>query len=292
MKNSLLALLIFAPFAPLVAQGQVLDRVVAVVGEEAVLQSDVAKLQNDIATSPALAGIYRVDPRKVGPKELLDLLLEEKIIKQSLKEMDLAVSDSEVENQITNIARQNSISRKQLEESLRQEGVPFDSYKANIRTQLERRNIFERELRRGGGVSEAEVRTLYQARAGRELRLTNLSGPKTALENIAKAHIVPTDAVKTKGVHSDELGWVGSDGLHEKIAAKAASAKIGDYLGPVDIGGHAQLFYVEGVRTGSEEDFQKAKPELMAQAQSQDFERRFKFWVERRKKELNILVHL
>jgi len=272
------------------SHGEVIDRVVAVVGEEAVLSSDIEKLRKDVASSPALANIYRIDPKQNSPKELLDFLLEEKIIKQSLKDLDLSVADSEVENQIGSIARQNNLSRKQLEDSLRQEGIPFEAYRANIRTQLERRNIFEHELRRGGGVSETEVRALYQTRADRELKLLALSGPKTDLEKISRSKAKPE--ADLKGIRSEDLGWVGAGGLHEKISKKALSASAGEYLGPIDINGRAQLFFVETVRTGSEEEFQKVKPELMAQAQAQDFERRFKFWVERRKKELNILVHI
>lgn len=272
------------------AHAEILDRVVAVVGEEAVLQSDLEKLRKDLDASPALAGIYRVDPKKASAKDLLDLLLEEKIIKQSLKELDVAVADSEVENQIASIARQNNLSRKQLEDSLRREGIPFEAYKTNIRTQLERRNIFERELRRGGGVAETEIRSVYQERAARELKLVVYTGPKAALEKMAKGKGKP--AALPSGVRSDELDWIGSDGLNEKIAKKAANAASGDFLGPVQIGGRQQLFLVENVRKGSEDEFQKMKPELMAQAQAQDFERRFKFWVERRKKELNILVNM
>jgi len=62
-------------------------------------------------------------------------------------------------------------------------------------------------------------------------------------------------------------------------------------VGPISTGRMLQLLLFEAERRGSEEGFQKAKGELAQVVQAQDFDRRFESWLERRKKELHIVVN-
>src|SRR5690348_17289196 len=110
-------------------------------------------LKREIERTPALAAAYRLETKSPSFEILLDRMIEDRIIKQTVKELDIGVSDAEADNQIATIAKQNGINRAQLEESLRREGVPFEVYRKNIKSQLERRNLFDRELRKGGGIS-------------------------------------------------------------------------------------------------------------------------------------------
>jgi len=99
------------------SHAELLDRVVAVVGDEPILQSDVLKLKKDVAATPALAGAYRLSPGETNFDKILDRMIEDKIIKQSVKELDIGVSDAEVENQISTIAKQNKLTLNQLGKS-------------------------------------------------------------------------------------------------------------------------------------------------------------------------------
>jgi len=65
----------------------------------------------------------------------------------------------------------------------------------------------------------------------------------------------------------------------------------GSALGPVKVGSSLQVLYYLDVRDGSEEGFQKAKPQLSAIVQAQDFDRRLGFWLEGKKKDLQIIIN-
>ncbi len=270
------------------------DRVVAVVGDEPILRSEIVHLVSQIKGSRALAGIYRVDPKTVTDDIVLKWMLEEKIVHAAVKDMEMPVSDTEVDTQIASIAKQNEMTLEQLSGSLRREGVPFEVYKRNIRAQLERRNIFDKELRRGGGISESEIRRIYEKKAKPELNLVFVEGASPAELQKAKTKIT-SSKMSLKEISSqfstDEFGWVNIESLDAKVAKALEASKAGDLVGPINVAGRVRLVYVDGRRVGSEEDFMKMKASLSQEAQADDYEKRFVSWLERKKTELHIVMN-
>lgn len=270
------------------------DRVVAVVGDEPILQSDLDRLKGQIKSSAALASIYKVPQNQVSDTAVLKWMLEEKIVHAAVRDMDMPVADSEVDGQIASIAKQNNMTLEQLSGSLKHEGVPFDVYKRNIRAQLERRNVFDKELRRGGGVSEADIRRIYEQKAKPELNLFFIQGDSAKALQKTKADIAKTN-MSLKNIQAqydvEEFGWTSPDTLDEKVAKAVSSAQAGQVVGPVSLGGKPLLVFVAGRRVGSEDEFQKAKNSLSQEAQAEDYEKRFVSWLERKKAEMHIVMN-
>lgn len=294
MSKKLAPSLILSLLFAFSGRAAVTDRVVAVVGDEPILASDIRRFKELVSKSQALAGIWRVNPKGLTDEMILKRMIEEKIVAGSVKELEVPVAETEVDTQIATIAKNNNLTIQQLQDSLRREGVPFDIYRQNIRNQLERRNIFDRELRRGGGVAENELRAIYERRTKPEVRLALLSTRNAKQLGEAKAEILAkkmTYAATQEKWHVDELDWLSPDSLDESVAKLVDSAKPGDWVGPVKIQGKSQLVFLRERRKGSEEDFQKMKSELSQEAQMNDYERRFASWIERRKTEMQIVVN-
>lgn len=271
-----------------------MDRVVAVVGDQPILESEIQKLKEQVKTSSVLAGIYRVDPKNVSDKSVLNWMLEEKIVHAAVKDLDVTVSDTEVDTQIASIAKQNNLTIDQLQSSLKREGVPFDVYKRNIRAQLERRNIFDRELRRGGGTSESDLRQVYEKKARPELEVLVIGA-----DNAKELQKIKTEIATAKPLSkdveakysTDSLGWVSPDSLDTKVAKALMHSQVGDVVGPLPVGGKSRLLFVAGRRVGSEEEFQKIKGSLAQESQASDYEQRFAAWLERKKTEMHIVMN-
>ncbi|MEO5668724.1 MAG: hypothetical protein ABIR96_11750, partial [Bdellovibrionota bacterium] len=222
-----------------------------------------------------------------------EMMIEEKILAAVTDEMKAGVADADVQKQIDSIARQNSISRKQLETSLAKEGIPFEAYANNIRMQLQKRTIFERELRAVGGVGDTELRNLYQKRASREFALVLLEAPKTQQVGIQKSFAAgkaPWQDLSKKYPTTD-LGWVAPSSLKAPLAKAVLASKGGQLIGPYKVGKVAALIYVAGERVGSDEEFDKMKEQLSGELQAQNFGTRFQSWIEAKKKEMNIVVN-
>src|SRR5690606_28641402 len=107
LKVSMAAFFISAPG---VAGAKVIDRVVAVVGDQPLLLSDLEQAKLEIKKTPALAAAYRLESEQIDDAILLERMIEDKVIQQLVKEQGLEASDADVEKQISNIARQNGIS--------------------------------------------------------------------------------------------------------------------------------------------------------------------------------------
>jgi peptidyl-prolyl cis-trans isomerase SurA len=267
-----------------------IDRIVAVVSDQPLLESEVQARLEEIKKSPSLASVYGLDPSTVRRDDVYRQMLEEKIIEVSIAELKLNVSDAEVESQIGKIAAQNRVDRKALDASLRREGISLETYRKNIRSQMERRNLFDRELRGAGGVSEVELRALYEKSAPVEFDVSLVNdGPKSSasvISEIRKSGRLKDFASENSGI---ELGWINPESLTPSIQNVLKKAEAGDILGPVSAGGKKQWVLVHGKRRGSQEGFIKERDRLAAELQGQDFERRLSAWLERRKKELQIV---
>src|SRR5262249_46160046 len=100
--------------------------------------------------------------------KVLQLLIEEKIINQQVKKLELTASDQEIDGQIKSILKRNGITDAQLAERLKMLGTTMTEYRDGIRRQLERRNLVEREIRPSLETSDEQLRHYYLSHSGPE----------------------------------------------------------------------------------------------------------------------------
>ena len=288
-----LRIFFFSLFIATSANATTLDRVMAVVGTEPILQSDVEGRLALIKKSPVYSNILGLNPKDIDADAVLNMMIEEKILASVTEEMKAPVSDTDVQKQVDSIARQNNITRKQLEASLRNEGIPFDAYANNIRMQLQKRAVFERELRAAGSIGETELKSLYMQKASREFELILLEVPKAKQASVVKSFKDGSEKWDTlsKKYSTTELGWVSTANLKASLAKAVASSKTGQLIGPHQVGKVSALVYVSSERVGSDEEFEKVKEQLSGELQAQSYQERFQAWLEAKKKEMHIVVN-
>ena len=137
-------LLVIASSLTLVAQPQVIDRVVALVGKECLLLSDL-NLQLEL-----YAGNNQLDANTPGMREkMLDVMINDKLIlARALEDTTISVSDEEVNGQLeTKIAErvQQFGSEKKLEEYY---GGPISKMKREFREEM-RNQLYTGKLQQG-----------------------------------------------------------------------------------------------------------------------------------------------
>jgi len=289
-KNTLLAFFLLASFS---AVAEVLDRVLAVVGPDPILLSDLRARKQALVSSKVLASIYGIDPSKLTDQALLERMIEEKIVENATRELDIKVSDADVSKKVDTIAKSNNLNRRQLEESLRKEGIPVAAYQDNIRLQLQRRNVFEREIRKAGGVGDAELREAYRKRARREFDLVLVDIPAAEQTKVVSAFsrgLLPEEKLLAD-YPANDLGWTDTDSLRPELKSAVLKSGAGKLVGPVNVGGRRSFVFVRRERQGSEEEFQQIKGQLQAEAQSDDYEKRFQLWLDRKKRDMHIVVN-
>ena len=157
------------------AAKRVLDKSVVTVNEDVILQSDIDKFQKKIQ-SKSYQQLFGVMDESVAkdPKKVLQLLIEEKIINQQVKRLELTASDEEIEGQIRAVLKRNGITEAQLGDRLKQLGSNMVEYRDGIKRQIERKNLVEREIKPTleSSASDEELRHYYvQNMAGKDTEL-------------------------------------------------------------------------------------------------------------------------
>lgn len=141
--------------------GEPIDRIVAVVDEDVVLQSeldrDVARITAQYATSP-----QQLPPRDVLDRQVLDRLINQKIQIARADSTGVKVSDAEVDQALAGIAQQNKMEVAQLRGALQSQGLDFDQFRKGVREQLIVQRLRQRVAQSRAQVSDAEIDSMVK----------------------------------------------------------------------------------------------------------------------------------
>jgi peptidyl-prolyl cis-trans isomerase SurA len=145
------------------AAAQTVDYIVAVVNTELVtsseLQQRLARVRDDAARSHTA-----LPPPAVLRKQVLDTLIDERVLVTAARETGTRIDDAELDRAVTNVATQNQMTLPQLRERLRKEGIPYNKFRDNIRDQLIVERVREREVVSLIKISDAEIDAVIEKR--------------------------------------------------------------------------------------------------------------------------------
>jgi peptidyl-prolyl cis-trans isomerase SurA len=132
------------------------DRVVAIVNDEALTQYDIAEQTRTVLAQMKATKVTPPAP-DVLEKQLLDRLITERVLMQYAKESGIRVDDTQVERTISRIAQDNKMSSDEFKKAVEREGIPFAKYREDIRNEMVIQRLREREVEGRVAVSDAEV---------------------------------------------------------------------------------------------------------------------------------------
>jgi len=158
-----LAAAILAGFIAGPARAEIIDGVAAIVNDDVITISEV-----DEAGAP----IYREIQRKYGDdaqaeiaqarREVLDQLIDQKLMEQVIVKFEITASDSEVDLAINDVKKQNGITQEGLERALSKEGISYDEYREQVRSQIERTKLVSRQVRNRTSTSDDQAKKYFQ----------------------------------------------------------------------------------------------------------------------------------
>jgi peptidyl-prolyl cis-trans isomerase SurA len=153
----------FVLCAPTPSSEAVVDRVVAVVNQEIITLSELEKwinpLKEEIVVEDRLEKRERVQALR---REVLEKLIEEKLIDQEVKKLAIKVSSKEIEATLDDVKRRNNATQEQLEKALSTEGLTLESFKKQIEKSLQRRKLIGSAVKVEITAGENELREFYQ----------------------------------------------------------------------------------------------------------------------------------
>ena len=144
-----------------------LDRVVAVVNDEAITQYEVAEQRRGVLLQMREAKMTPPAP-DVLDRQVLERLITERALLQFAKETGVRVDDTAVERTVQRIAQENKLSPDEFRKVLERENVPYARYREDIRREITLQRLREREVEARVGASDAEVDQFLATSAARE----------------------------------------------------------------------------------------------------------------------------
>lgn len=140
---------------------QPLDRIVAVVDEDVVLQSELDSQVNAVTTQ------YASNPSQLPPRDVLERQLLSRLIVQKLQIARAAtsgvkVSDADIDQAMTQIARQNKMDVSQLRGAIESQGIDFNRFREDVAEQVVVQRLRQRIAQSRVQVSDAEIDSLVR----------------------------------------------------------------------------------------------------------------------------------
>jgi peptidyl-prolyl cis-trans isomerase SurA len=138
------------------SRGDLLDRVVAVVNDGVVLQSELDSEVRAVSERLRAQGVQLPEAR-VLRDQVLDRLVLEAIQEQRAERAGISVSDEQVNAAMQDIAKRNNVPFDQLPAKLTAEGIVYADYRGNLRKEIQRQILRARDVVQRINISPREL---------------------------------------------------------------------------------------------------------------------------------------
>lgn len=155
------ALLSLSAQADISETGTLLDRVVAVVNDGVVLQSEFDEQLRTIRRSLNAQGVP-MPPESILRQQVLESLVLKRIQLQRAERLGLSVSDEELNRTLASIAQRNGIPLSQLPAALAVQGIDYARYREEARNEMVLEQLRMRDVASRVTVSRGEVEQVLQ----------------------------------------------------------------------------------------------------------------------------------
>ena len=305
------------------AAAKVVERIVAVVGNEIVLLSEL-----EDRVRPMMRQLNQIKDKTMRAqrldevrRQMLDMMIDEKLIALQGTRLKLNVEDKDLERAVADVMSKNNLTRKELEEALAQEGKTITGYKQQIlKPQLMRLRVLNVAVRSRVSVSQDEIKALYQQNLrklgvetkvrARHIFVTVPEGADAAETAKRKARAVELlRRVKAKGADfaaiaketSDDpvtkedggdLRYFGRGTLPSNIEEVVFALKKGEIRGPLRTERGFHIVKLEDRKESSARSLDEVKGQLRQTLYGQKMENATKSWLGELRKKTHIDLRL
>ncbi|HEV8432123.1 MAG TPA: peptidyl-prolyl cis-trans isomerase [Thermoanaerobaculia bacterium] len=317
MKKTLLALSI-ALVATAATAAQVVEAIVIRVGDRIVTRTQYEKrlregLNEIDQTVPAAQQAAKKAEYRKG---LTEDIISELLVKDRADRLGLTVTDPEIKEAVARLKEQYGIrTDQQFDESLKQSGMTRADMEARLRDTILTNKVFSKELRGREDMTDKELRERYDrekehyrlperahlraiivtrpddpaAAAKAEQRVNQIAQDARVAPDFAKyAASVPENAMKEKG---GDMGEVARGELLPDLDKAVFNAQSGDIIGPIATKSGWHILKVEQRLPSEIPAFESVKDKLRKDVTDETFQRDYKVYIERLRKDAYIEIH-
>lgn len=299
-KLIFVVIILFLVFTAVNGRSEIYDRIVAIVGEEPILLSQLKK-ELRVGSNESLLKISREKQ-----EEALNNLIEKSLIEQKAKKLAITVTEKEVDEEIENVKKNNNITTEVLVEVLKKEGLTLAQYREAIKSQILRAKLVNREVRPQVVVTDEILLAYYRTEIATEKDtlvdfdvITFYLDDKLELEDDIKEYYkmaknkkpfdeIYKEAAKKYKVVLNTPRKVKLSSLSKELVVALKNMNSGD-LGPlVRFKEGYQIFMLLSQSYEGLKPFEEIKESLKARYMKEKLEKTYKSWLDDLKKEFYV----
>ncbi|TXI21389.1 MAG: molecular chaperone SurA [Nitrosomonas sp.] len=135
---------------------QSIDHIVAIVNEEVITRNELDEVIRTTVKQLQKQGV-QLPPFDIIEKQLLERTIMNRAQLQRAKEVGIAVTDTELDQTIRKIAKENNLSMDEFYSALQQDGMILPEFREEIQNELLISRLKEREVNNRVTVTEGEI---------------------------------------------------------------------------------------------------------------------------------------
>jgi len=148
----------------LATRGELLDRVVAIVNDGVVLNSDL-DAQVQMVTERLEQQHLELPPQNVLRQQVLERLVVQELQLQRAQHDGLKVTDEMLNGALTDVAKRNNIGLTQLPDVLAQQGIDYTSYRDDMRKEILMSLLRQRDVLQHISITPREIDQFLERQA-------------------------------------------------------------------------------------------------------------------------------
>lgn len=250
-----------------------IDKVVGIVNQGVILQSEVNSIVDRVKKQAQEQG-QQLPKDETLRVQAMERLVSQALMMQMAERMGLQISDSQLDQTLANIAKEQGGTISDLRRTVEASGDSFQAYREEIRKEITTQQVTRANVDRRIYISEQEVDNLLKIMASQgqsaeeydighilidipnEATADEISAAKIRADKVIELlndgqefkRIAISSSSGSKALEGGQLGWMGINEMPSLFAEAVKSKKKGAIVGPLRSGAGFHIIKVQDVR--------------------------------------------
>ena len=138
----------------------VIEQVIAVIdGEPYTLSNLRTFAKTRLAKSFPTGNLQEIN---AGDRDVLEQFVTDKLIEAEVREAGIRITDDDVDRYIEQVKKNNRLSDEDFKTALTRDGMTLAGYKISVKTELEKAEILDRQVKRKVSITDQDVERYYK----------------------------------------------------------------------------------------------------------------------------------
>jgi peptidyl-prolyl cis-trans isomerase SurA len=165
--SNLIVLVVCCGMGPGWVSAEIYNRVVAVVNDDVITLHELnSKLKEITGFEPAELQNRDMKKFEESRNGVLSLLIDEKITIAKIAELQIRVTDDEVNAAIEKLKKDNLLTQEELAAGLKERGIPYETYKNLVKRDLELIRLISYEVKSKIIIRDEKIKEYYEQNRG------------------------------------------------------------------------------------------------------------------------------